>query len=664
MWRTLPRLQLDYQQLVCKLAERFSAHSLMTCLSRPAALLLASLFTAASFAAELSIAEFTPSGGPPGDQVTVKGDGLQAVSRVLINGVPASFTVLSSTCLTAIVPPVEAMSGPITVTAGETTAASPAPFRIEPPYSTELESPDQVPRPPIPFMSFVRPDGRTVTYYAAGDRYLEQAFALLDRYWSPLPGLDPAAVRTHSKYYLPLELRKLGHEPAELLMRHYTDSFFRLRNTDTGLLAYSTSSWIKYPRRTGQLRPYLAYQIPVYFRKWFPDDRQLVWRTAELAEGILKYGDRCGGGAECGMYSSIDVTTAKPVTEVSRVHEYGHTGIMMADISVATGDPRFAAWAARKQDFIWSQRLAPPLPLMADAYGPNATPMEDAEPDTSDTDTLYNARRLFEMYALTGNETFRERAMALADYWYEHAWKPEWGHFVRKLGLDGKPAADFLYGDSKYNTLWVLIHAYRVTGEQRYLERVREAFTNLRMMGEDGLLPLYVSQGEMDKQRGLSKNQPMFLQILLEAYSASSDSRFLCDAEQLADSILAHPERALHYPSVRAFAGDALLRLAMARTPVHRMDVVLPSPRTRLKITTESGATLLETVVMGDVAAVYAPQGTYVVEAGQGRQKRVQTVALTTSVTLTAECRGNVLCISRGRGYAGLNSSKEAIDPQ
>jgi len=510
---------------------------------------------------------------------------------------------------------------------------------VEPPYFVDLELPDQVPRPSIPFLRFVRADGREVRYYAIGDPYLESAFALLDAYWTAPPESDPSAARPHLKTFLPLELRKLRHEPAELLMRHFAESFYRVRDPKTKLTPYSTTSWSAYPSRNGPLRTYLVYQATDSFHRWFPEDRELLRKYVELAEAILKYGDPCSD-ATCGMYGSLDVATGEPRDQTARVSDYGQVGIMMTDVSRKTGDMRFAAWAARKQDFIWSTRLSAPLPLFADLYGMTAAVISPREPVTSDTDTLYDVRRLFEMDALTHNAVYRKRAMAVTDFWYERAWNAEWGHFVRKLDRDGSPATDSLYGDGMYNTLWVLIHAYKVTGEPRYLHRVREAFRNLRAMGIDGLMPRYVRQGEMVAERGLATNQAMFIRILLDAYHASGDSTFLCDAEHLADSILADQGQALPNAATRGFAGDALLRLAAARAPIGRLDVTLPAPGTPLRIRSASGTALFETVVPSDLATVYAPQGKYVVEIGRGEAKCVHAIALPSRAILNSPQEG------------------------
>src|ERR1044071_7994245 len=114
-----------------------------------------------------------------------------------------------------------------------------------------------------------------------------------------------------------------------------------------------------------------------------------------------------------------------------------------------------------------------------------------------------------------------------------------------------------LYGDAMYNTFWVLIHAYRYTGRQAYLDRVKEAWRNLLSMGPAGLPPRHVQRSGLWEERGLARNQSTFIDILLEAYDAGGDSSFLCEAERHADTVLANADFALPNPPARAYAGGA-----------------------------------------------------------------------------------------------------------
>ncbi|MBD0254179.1 MAG: IPT/TIG domain-containing protein, partial [Cytophagales bacterium] len=80
------------------------------------------------------VASFSPGFGTAGTPVTLKGKNLTATSAVDFNGVPAPFSVPNDSVLVAEVP-AEALSGPIRVTAGFSTAASPEGFVAQPSIS-------------------------------------------------------------------------------------------------------------------------------------------------------------------------------------------------------------------------------------------------------------------------------------------------------------------------------------------------------------------------------------------------------------------------------------------------------------------------------------------------------------------------------------------------
>ncbi|RYX85078.1 hypothetical protein EON83_07475 [bacterium] len=78
-----------------------------------------------------AITTFSPTSGPVGTQITIEGSGFQGVTGVTIGGASASFTVVSATRLTAIVPG-NAVSGKVTVTTAGGTAASAGVFSMPP----------------------------------------------------------------------------------------------------------------------------------------------------------------------------------------------------------------------------------------------------------------------------------------------------------------------------------------------------------------------------------------------------------------------------------------------------------------------------------------------------------------------------------------------------
>lgn len=563
---------------------------------------------ALSTAGQRAITSIDPPSAQPGERVTISGRGLAEVTEVRFDGVPARFEPVSDSCLIAVIPS-GATPGPVILYSRQQESA-PFRYRVQPAYWDDFEFPDQSPRPQIEFMRFRRPDGTRVAYFAAGDRYLETAFAFLDRYWGPLPDRADTP-RGFAKAYLPRALKSLGHEPSVALMRHFATSFFEGQDPETKLVAFDPSSWKSYARerRGGGLTGYQVTQVSDHFLRWFPDDPDLLARSAALARAMVRSFDACGGEARCGIHSVVDSETGKPLRSVARPVDFGAMATMAAYVGRAAGDRSLEEWARRKEEFLWTHRLVPDLPLYADTYSPEGVVQPD-EWVTSDTDTLYNVRRLYQLYEITGDRSYLDRALLVTDFWYERAWSPAFGHFVRKLAPDGTPGTDMLYGDSMYNTLWVLIHAHRYTGEKRYIDRVKVAWRNLVSMGEDGLVPRHVQRSGIWADRGLARNHANFVEILLEAYDASGDSELLCEAERYADTIMANEERALPNPPTRGSAGAALLRLAMARGPVDRLEVAVPGA-SRLRVESADRATLLDTLVDADLAVIYVPRGDY-----------------------------------------------------
>jgi hypothetical protein len=77
-----------------------------------------------SFDVQPVITSFTPTSGPTGKAVTINGGGFSQVTSVLFGGMPAVFTVSSSTVIKATVPNGDAVAAPITVTTAAGSASS------------------------------------------------------------------------------------------------------------------------------------------------------------------------------------------------------------------------------------------------------------------------------------------------------------------------------------------------------------------------------------------------------------------------------------------------------------------------------------------------------------------------------------------------------------
>ena len=89
--------------------------------------------SATSFTVPASISSFTPTSGPAGTTVTVAGNALTGASAVTVNGYPvASFTVVSATSLTFVVPAAAAGGGPVRIVTPNGSPSSTGAFTITP----------------------------------------------------------------------------------------------------------------------------------------------------------------------------------------------------------------------------------------------------------------------------------------------------------------------------------------------------------------------------------------------------------------------------------------------------------------------------------------------------------------------------------------------------
>jgi hypothetical protein len=143
-----------------------------------------------------AVFDFSPDVGPPGSTVQLVGRDLRFASRVLINGIPATFKVMTaafSVDQLEVTAPNEATRGLITVETPFGNVSTPAPFTIRP-------SSDQ----PMLFLErggTMSPDQMRVTWFGnATDYQLQSAFGFADTLdWIdstlvPVVSGDPPAV--------------------------------------------------------------------------------------------------------------------------------------------------------------------------------------------------------------------------------------------------------------------------------------------------------------------------------------------------------------------------------------------------------------------------------------------------------------------------------------
>jgi hypothetical protein len=218
-----------------------------------------------------------------------------------------------------------------------------------------------------------------------------------------------------------------------------------------------------------------------------------------------------------------------------------------------------------------------------------------------DFDRFANLRRLLDRWLLPGeiqrrrdliagvlNEGFPNKylgmALGLTLDWIKYGWARldvnghvrdhAWGHFVNRLTYDGTTRQHNEIGsDSKYNTLLMLVYAYRVTHDEFYLTVFDQAWSTFERLAADvrlnGLFPERIVEGELPDDVVPDAGQEVFLDYMLRAYQATvraghARPQYLATATTFADRIL-EARNGLQ------FLGVPFLQLAIARGTLRRV---------------------------------------------------------------------------------------------
>jgi hypothetical protein len=355
---------------------------------------------------------------------------------------------------------------------------------------------------------------------------------------------------------------------------------------------------------------YFPAKLPEFLR-WFPKNDTYQQQAESICAATKTFHDYPGGG----VYPWVEVTTGTPAGTVTSTPAIGSAMSGMATMTTVTHDPQYLSWADQKADFVWQQRPNPALPILVEVLSPTGYPT----PVTSDTDTLYYVRTLYDLWLLLEPfpawrdkaAKYRDQALAVTNQWYEAGWWSSYGHFTRKLNFDGTPADTRLYGDGKANTLYILVWAYRTTGDIKYLDRLKTAWSNLLARSHNGtglideLFDSGVGNGTLDDNLQLG-----LLDVLTFAYEASGDPVFLAYAKAQADGVLALGDTAFAHTSPEN-VGPPLLRFALAEQKIWRLEVKMGERDRSIIIRNSQGSEVLSTQVPADFAIVFMPQGVY-----------------------------------------------------
>jgi hypothetical protein len=279
-----------------------------------------------------------------------------------------------------------------------------------------------------------------------------------------------------------------------------------------------------------------------------------------------------------------------PDSSWAQTHQYGLVASAFERLTSACGDLTYAAAARDITEGLWKARLAQDKYFVCDTVTPWGLIPGDYDLQELkyqyDTDSLYWTNALYEAYGASGGvwvpglepspnpagvaamisvrwslvtsllsnagATYPARylgiALATTLEWIRWGWLkgPGKNHFVRKIHHDGTlPTPHQLYGDGVYNTLQMLVNAYRYTHDGFYLDLFGRMLYQLRKVSSDapevlapfppnldvdakyffhGLFPEVIIDGALGLPAESRRSQEVALDLVVRAFAASQEA--------------------------------------------------------------------------------------------------------------------------------------------
>jgi hypothetical protein len=498
---------------------------------------------------------------------------------------------------------------------------------------------------------FVRSDGRTENYYAAGDPYLVHGLASAQAFFPDVAVNTPDWSRGGLDEYVPIQLKRWRNRAAQAVMAVFRDEFFAHQHPDTGLVPFFRGGNDRasgYPRgNTSNLRfAYYASRL----LEWFPDDVDTRDRAHALADGMIGYFSPPTGA---GLLNVINVESGdaprpapgEPPVDSIRAFglDYGMLIQGMGGLARQLGTQYHWTWAAPRVGFVWSERGST-HPVLADSYYTNGPDIVDPH---ASTDTHYLMRWAYEGARAAGDDLTVLPLRDAASHWYSEGWFGNWEQCARYFRRDtGLPDGNAIFGDGKWNCQYLYSVLYRMTAQPAVISRMLAHWQQLRdeSIGGTGLLPEQMREGEGVVDEGASGNQPVMLDALVDAYEATGRVDLLNHARALADAILLHSTEPVRDNTARPF-----LRLAETSLgSIGRLEVTFPaaSGGVVVKRSDGPGTVVFDAVLPNQVAVIYLPAARYRVELRVGSSVR--------SVTLNVTAEGSIVEYQPGSPASNL----------
>jgi hypothetical protein len=252
-------------------------------------------------------------------------------------------------------------------------------------------------------------------------------------------------------------------------------------------------------------------------------------------------------------------------------------------------------------------------------------------------------------------DAYLPMALAATIEWILRTWRHDWGQFGWVADYEGRrPSAEWnssLGDDGKYNTLRILIGAFRATHDPFYLQLFERAWQTYEKAAREwtpadaarlgvpldhlqGLIPRQITEGHLSEGTGPDGAQTTFVGLLVEMYNearaAGITPRFdlLASAESLADFAMSrlsvwHDDTRGIY-GLKSPSGHPLVQLAIARGTLRVVTLLFPEEVERFSITNGGETQWFEVPVPSEGvrsvtrAVIYMDDGIYTVGDAMG----------------------------------------------
>jgi len=245
--------------------------------------------------------------------------------------------------------------------------------------------------------------GKPVATYYAVEPHLRTALAQISEYF---PRFSGQSFRLWVDCLLPIDLKELGYEPAEVITQRWVREFFRDQHPETGLIPLGGP-----PRPSRPLYTILDQSKCMFMRTidqatlfmpWVGDDKAYRGRCVTLAEGFMKH---FRVSIHHGLFSAVRADTGFPESAFTNVTYYGSATVGLARIGVA----------AKRQDLLdRAKHIAQWVSDFSVRYCRGIVPEKfhaaGGFPNDLSSDGIYWVRAMGRAYAATGDEFYRDLA--------------------------------------------------------------------------------------------------------------------------------------------------------------------------------------------------------------------------------------------------------------